>query len=405
MNLPDGLVLRTAREADLDQICTLLAARGDEADAEDLLLVANDPDEGLDSVLVVVDGERVVSTATLLRESVHIGGVAVPTGQVEMVATDPEVEGRGLVRALMDEAHRRSTSRGDLLQVMVGIPYFYRQFGYSYSMPIPLPWTIVRDGFVDAEIRVRPAVHDDIEAMAALHDGAQARADVSMPHSAGCWRWLVERSGTEQLVAMRDGVVVATARRTPPDEGVVLGEVAGSIEGISALVADAVHRASSAGEHDVTVLERPGTAVDAVLADLGSPPAEPDRDRSWFYARVPDLAPVLEHLRPVLLDRFRAAGLTGRHDVLLSSWRRHVRFTIDETEMSPVVAGGPEQAPVSKGGSGIPPDLIAPMLLGPSGAAGLERSHGDALLGRQRAVMESLFPPVTSDVLTFYLAW
>ena len=54
--LGDGLLLRTAAEGDLDQIGALLAARGDEADAEDLLLVANDPDEGFDAVMVVVDG-------------------------------------------------------------------------------------------------------------------------------------------------------------------------------------------------------------------------------------------------------------------------------------------------------------------------------------------------------------
>ena len=43
------------------------------------------------------------------------------------------------------------------------------------------------------------------------------------------------------------------------------------------------------------------------------------------------------------------------------------------------------------------------LLLGPFGAAGLEARHGDVLLGRQRQLMEALFPPVTSDLLTFYL--
>lgn len=95
MRRTDGLTLRTAAERDLDQICALLTARGEEADAEDLLLVVNDGDEGFDSVMVVVDGDRVVSTATLLAETVTIAGVDVPTGQVEMVATDPAFEGAG----------------------------------------------------------------------------------------------------------------------------------------------------------------------------------------------------------------------------------------------------------------------------------------------------------------------
>ena len=137
MELAGGYDLRVAVEADVEQVADLLAERGDAADAVDLRLVVEDPSEGLESCLVVAHGERIVSTATLLKETVRIGGVEIPTGQVELVATASDHEGRGLVRALIDEAHRRSAARGDLLQVMIGIPYFYRQFGYSYAIPIP----------------------------------------------------------------------------------------------------------------------------------------------------------------------------------------------------------------------------------------------------------------------------
>jgi len=394
----DGWAIRTATEADLPQLCTLLAERGDEADAEDLMLVVGDPDEGLDAVIVAVDGDRVVSTATLLHETVSIGGIDVPTGQVEMVATVPSHEGRGLVRALMQEAHRRSAARGDLLQVMVGIPYFYRQFGYSYAMPIPLAWDVSIAPPGDPNIAVRVAGTADIGQMAALQDEAQAIADVRMPHSGGCWRWLVHRSGSTQLVAERAGSIIATARQTPPDEGVVLGELAGSAGGLRAIVA------SGARHGEVALLERATPAVDALLHDIAEVPDAPERAREWFYARIPELAPLLDHLRPVLLDRFRSAAIGGHHEVLLSSWRSHVRFSIDDDVVSDVVAGGPEQAPISKGGSGVPPDALAPLLLGPFGAAGLESHHGDVVLGRQRELMEALFPPVSSDVMTFYLA-
>jgi predicted N-acetyltransferase YhbS len=400
MDRADGLRLRTAVESDLQQIGALLADRGEEADAEDLRLVVDDPDEGLDAVMVMVDGDRVVSTATLLRETVTIGGVDVPAGQVELVATDRAYERRGLVRALMDEAHRRSVDRGDLLQVMIGIPYFYRQFGYAYAMPIPLGRHVHTVPTANPEITVRAATLDDIPVMKALQAAAQAPADVRMPHSAGCWRWLVQRAGSSQLVAEHDGEPIATARLTPPDEGVVLGEIAGTSSGVRALLS----AAARVGNGDVTVLERPVTDLEAALAEVADPPEHPERVREWFYARVPALGPLLERLGPVLVERYRAGGFARRQDVLLSSWRSHVRFSIDEHAMSNVVAGGPEQAPISKGGSGVPPDALAPLLLGPFGAAGLETLYSDVLLGRQRALMEALFPPLTSDVLTFYLA-
>jgi predicted N-acetyltransferase YhbS len=401
-DLADGLLLRTAVAADLDQIAQLLADRGDDADAEDVRLVADDPDEGLGSVMVVVDGDRVVSTATLLQESVTIGGVVVPSGQVELVATLPEYEGRGLVRALMNEAHRRSEQRGDLLQVMIGIPNFYRQFGYAYSMPIPLPRVVAVPVAPPAGIVVRPATADDISAMRTLQDTAQSTADVRMSHSAACWRWMVARSGSTQLVAERQGTIVATARRTPPDEGMALAEMAGDVEGMQAIIA----ASSVESDGPVEVVERPGTPLDAILSEVADAPDDDTsaRSREWFYARVPALAPLFERLEPALVSRVRSAGLGAPTDVLLSSWRSHVRFSISEDSMSPVETGGPEQRPISKGGAGVPVDLLAPLLLGPFGSAGLERRHADVSLGRLRDVMEALFPPVTSDLMTFYLA-
>lgn len=68
-----------------------------------------------------------------------------------------------------------------------------------------------------------------------------------------------------------------------------------------------------------------------------------------------------------------------------------------------VAEGGPEQAPISKGGSGVPPDALAPLLFGPHGAVGLEERLPDCYLGRQRDLMAALFPQVTADLLTFYV--
>jgi hypothetical protein len=95
------LTLRQARPTDLEQLAELLAERGDDADALDHRLVVSDPDAGWPACAVVVDGDRVVSTATLLDEEVRLGGVTLPAGQVELVATHRDYEGRGLVRALM----------------------------------------------------------------------------------------------------------------------------------------------------------------------------------------------------------------------------------------------------------------------------------------------------------------
>ena len=152
--LPDGAIVRGARIDDVPAMMEIESDREGEDDAVDLELVANTPG-GLASMSVVELDGRVVSIATLLDESVRVGGVVLPAGQVEMVATAKDAEGRGYVRALMERCHELSKARGHVLQVMIGIPNFYRQFGYSYSIPMH-PWATVTPG-----TRVSRRVHRD----------------------------------------------------------------------------------------------------------------------------------------------------------------------------------------------------------------------------------------------------
>ncbi len=53
-----------------------------------------------------------------------------------MVATDARYRNRGLVRALFEMIHARSSAEGHLVQAITGIPYFYRQFGYEYVLDL-----------------------------------------------------------------------------------------------------------------------------------------------------------------------------------------------------------------------------------------------------------------------------
>jgi predicted N-acetyltransferase YhbS len=395
MSLPGGLVLRHLEPSDLPATQALLAERGDPSDAVDLALVVDDPSHGPDACAVVVDGNRVVSTATLLDEVLVLDDQPIPCGQVELVATDPAYEGRGLVRALMGWAHDRSRACGHMAQVMIGIPFFYRQFGYAYSIPMRRWRALASRPPLDAGVTVRRATLADVPALQALEAHAQAGCRLRMAHTEPCWRWVVQREGSELWVAERDGSVVASARVVPPAEGAALGELAGTDAGA------ALTLVARTAAPDLRVQERPGTvAGDALEHHL----AAADDKADWYYARIERLGPLLTHLAPMLTARLAATGLADRdHEVLLSSWRSHVRLRIGPDGVHDLVEGGPEQRPVSKGGSGIPPDGLAPLLFGPHGALGLEQLLPDCHLGRQRDLMAALFPPIDADLATFYL--
>ncbi|MGH3681922.1 MAG: GNAT family N-acetyltransferase [Natronosporangium sp.] len=394
--LPAGLVLRTAGPSDLDQIAALLTERGEPVDAVDHRLVVEDPEAGWSACAVVVDGDRVVSTATLLDETLWLAGVPIPAGQVELVATDREYEGRGLVRALMGWAHRRSAERGQLAQLMIGIPYFYRLFGYVYAIPIVDTRPLVGPPPTSPGHLVREATAADIPAMAALQRAAQAGADLRMPHSDGCWRWLVARDGSQQWLAERDGVPVATGRATPPDEGLHLAEIAALDP--PAAYALLHHATELAGGHPVRVNDRPGTVTgDALAPYLGPRPEQAE----LYYLRVPDPAALLEHLRPVLSARLVASPLAGTEgEAVVTFFRSHVRFGYRGGEIGPIAAGGTKQWAEAA----VAPDLVGPLLFGPDGFAGLSRRHPDVFAtAAVRPLLSTLFPPVRSDILTLYL--
>lgn len=397
--LPDGLILRTAGPADLDQIADLLTARGDADDAVDHRLVVADPDAGWESCAVVVDGDRVVSTATLLDETVFLAGLPIPAGQVELVATDPAYEGRGLVRALMGWAHDRSARLGQLMQVMIGIPYFYRLFGYQYSIVLPQGREMRTAPPMPEGHKTRVADAGDIAAMAGLQAATQRGYDLSMRHSAACWRWLVARGGSRQLIVERAGRAVATGRITSPaDDDIELGEVAAVDEAAArALLAHVATLAAG----DVAVKERPGSAgVDCLDGFLAPPPRYAER----YYTRVPDVAKLLDHLRPVLSARLAAAGLAGRAgEAVVSFFGGHVVLPYAEGIVGEVRSGGRMQAPGVVGGAGVAPDMIGPLLFGPHGIDGLAERHADVYPGRDGELMRALFPPVSADLLTFYM--
>ena len=219
-----------------------------------------------------------------------------------------------------------------------------------------------------------------------------------MPHSPACWRWLLARDGSTLWVAERDGAVSGTGRSTPASEGVALAELAAD-DPASALAL--VAHAAALGGGELLVQDRPATvAGQAVEPFLAPPHGRPE----WYYARVERPGPLLEHLGPLLARRLRDAGLSdGTHDVLISSFRSHVRFTIGPGGMGPVHEGGPLQSPGSLGGSGVPPDAWPSLVLGPHGATGLAELLPDCYLGDQADLMAALFPPVTADLLTLYL--
>ncbi|MEK8110474.1 GNAT family N-acetyltransferase [Micromonospora sp. M12] len=77
---------------------------------------------------------RPVASLVGLRQNWSLAGVQLPVAQVELVGTAPEHRGNRLTEHLFAALHQRYALDGVPVQVIEGIPYFYRRLGYDYAL-------------------------------------------------------------------------------------------------------------------------------------------------------------------------------------------------------------------------------------------------------------------------------
>ena len=144
--LPSGLTLRWATPADVEAVAEFnIQMHGDDPDHPEMwlgtwtrrLMEGRHPTTRVDDFTVVVDDlGRVISTLCLIPQTWAIADVPFGVGRVELVATHPDYRRQGLVRQQMDVIHAHSAVRGDLVQAITGIPWYYRQFGYEMAVDL-----------------------------------------------------------------------------------------------------------------------------------------------------------------------------------------------------------------------------------------------------------------------------
>jgi hypothetical protein len=113
---PRGAILRTRMQANL---CARPGSRPDD------VFYVRDIESGL-----------VASSVSLIRQQWSYEGIPIPVGEVGIVSTREAYRNRGLVRHQFAAFARLALQQGCVMSVIAGIPYFYRQFGYDFILPL-----------------------------------------------------------------------------------------------------------------------------------------------------------------------------------------------------------------------------------------------------------------------------
>lgn len=397
-SLPGGLVLRSATADDVEDIAGLAAGVFGPEDEIGVRAQLADPRVGPPRFTVVTDADRVVSSLCLMSRRLRLSDVELAAGQVEYVLTDPSYRRRGLVRTQMDVVHRWSAERGDVAQVIEGIPYLYRRFGYEYALALPRWWVPAWDEAptMPPGHEVRAAAEADVPALRRLLDGAHAASDVVVLRDDLDWLELLRDPRIQVVVAVAGGEVRGWAWLLPAHGRLILRDVLlATADAGRALVA---HAAPLAGPHRLRLVDRPGTILSGLLADIGAPSPEAPYAR---YVRVADPIALLERLRPVLSARLAASPFAhDRGELVLTLYTATVALDYDRGEVTairpvPVVEDPGEDRDDE---IGVPPDLAATLLFGRYGARGLADRHDDVRLGTRSALADVLFPRLQADI-------
>lgn len=412
-DLGDGLTLRRAGPADVEPVARLCAAAFGPADGPAARAVMTRGEGGPGAWTVVTDRtRRVVSASARLPRTYLLDGVALPGSQPEYVVTDPAHQGRGLVRAQFELHHSTGARAGDLLQLIGGIPYYYRRFGYGYGLDAA-PRLLVEPARVERHgvpgVLVRTARASDVPALAGAH--GPPREGVAVVRTEAAWdTWLAMGEGrfgvstwTQLLVAEQDGRLQGSAAvwlDVRARELFVDPTTPADPDGARAILAEAVRRAGAAqadGGGPVLVLvthtSEPGWAE---ATDGAGPVVTPP---TGVFARVPDEVGFLRAIRALLDWRLASSAASSVSlDLTLSLYERGILLRLRGGRVLDVAAAPPVQDPFAEGGVGIAPDRFPALVLGRWGAAGLAERADDVVLGAHGELLEVLFPARPADV-------
>ena len=135
----------------------------------------------------------IVASLNLISQTWSYAGIEFKVGRPELVGTDPDFRERGLIRAQFETIHHWCAQRGQMVQAITGIPYYYRLFGYEMAMELGGG----RVGFnpqipkLEAEesepYRLRSAEESDLSFLVELNSLANQRYLVSCVRDEQMW--------------------------------------------------------------------------------------------------------------------------------------------------------------------------------------------------------------------------
>jgi hypothetical protein len=433
-DLRGGLILRQAIPADSERLASFNARlhtedkekQPDERIGQwtlDLVQRPHPTTNAADFTIVEdLNSKRIVSTLVLISQTWSYAGIEFKVGRPELVGTDPDYRDRGLVRAQFDAIHTWSAERGELVQGITGIPYFYRQFGYEMGMELGGG----RTGFIqqipklDGEepYSLRLATEDDISFLTELYSQGSRRYLVSCVRDVETWRY--ELSGRSpknvngsviKIIESKPGNALGYITHPPYRWGAMMTATSYELKpGVSwASVTPTVMRHLKSVGREYAAVYSKGKSLETFGFWMGSQhpvydviPEQLPKTRNpyaWFL-RVPDLPGFIRLIAPQIEKRLAASPLTGHSGELkLTFYSTGLRLVLEEGRLVAAEEWKPEPDHNS-GDAGFPGLTFLQLVFGYRSMPELKYAFADCWTkeDQTQVLLDMLFPKMASSV-------
>lgn len=345
IDLGDGLVLRRSQPSDRDALSlfnkTIHAAPGDPPHPDEAvggwtvdLLSGNHPTFGVGDFTIVEDTRtgKIVSSSNLISQTWTYAGIPFGVGRPELVGTDPDFRNRGLVRRQFEVLHAWCQERGQLVQAITGIPYYYRLFGYEMCVPLDTGRLIyetqiksLKEGEAEPFV-IRPATDADIPELIACHAQLERRSPLACRRDEALWRYELSGKSEQNVTRVELYMICDTAGQVIGALGVPINfwgeswdaifyelKPGNSYLAVTPVVLRFLHALGQQRGTEAEPYHRTGLFLGeehpAYIA-LESQNSPPSRPYTW-YLRVADLPAFLRHVAPALEKRLADSPCAG----------------------------------------------------------------------------------------------
>lgn len=435
-DLGDGLILRRSSPEDADALADfnsrIHSDRGWDAPDDRLgewtrdLLTKPHPTFGSGDFTIVEEqaSDRIVSSLNHISQTWSYEGIPFKVGRPELVGTLPEYRHKRLVGIQMEEVHNWSLERGELVQAITGIPYYYKQFGYEMGLELgggrvtfePLIPKL-KEGTAEP-YRIRPAEVGDIPLLMEVYEHAGKRQLIRTHRDESIWRY--ELAGkSERNVNRVEFRVIESASGEPvgylahPWFNWNLGLVLFEYElkpGISWLdITPSVARYGLATGREYA--RRDGESMETKTGLAFWHGTEHPVYVVWkellprvrqtyaWYVRVPDLPGFIRHIAPALEKRIAESYIPGYSGELrLNFYRDGLRLAFEKGSLKEVSSYKPDAGDM--GEIGLPDRTFLQLLFGYRTLDEVRAAYADCYWDTHEAyvVTSTLFPKKPSEV-------